>query len=140
MRAVRWRGRGPYRVWANRLEGPLYGVWRNEANDTMTGVTWTYPEFTGFFADPEWVEWELAEGVVRVEGIEGPGFFQNFPPGVPVDPRFTVAPNHPSAVAFLHGISGIGTKFHTAEALGPQGRGMPSEASPAGHLRFVFLP
>jgi hypothetical protein len=140
VRAVRWRGRGPYRVWANRLEGPLYGVWRNEANDTMTGVTWTVPEFTGFFADPEWVEWELAEGIVRVEGIEGPGFFQNFHPGVPVDPRFTVAQNHPSAVAFLHGISGIGTKFHRAQDLGPQGRGTPSDAAPTGHLRFVFLP
>jgi hypothetical protein len=131
---VGWRGRGPYRVWANRREGPLYGVWEVAANATATGAGWTLPEFTGFFAAPEWVEWTLEDGALHIEVAEGPSFFQNFHPPVPVDPRFTVASVHPSPVAFLHGISGIGTKFHPAEDLGPQGKPVAGSGEVAGRL------
>lgn len=59
--SVRWLGRGPYRVWRNRLEGQQYGIWTLAHNNTVTGQYNTpkppvYPEFKGYRSDIRWVE------------------------------------------------------------------------------------
>jgi beta-galactosidase/beta-glucuronidase len=56
---VTWLGRGPYRVWKNRLPGTNYGVWHKEANNTITGESTgllTYPEFKGYHANLYWAQ------------------------------------------------------------------------------------
>jgi len=59
--SVRWEGRGPYRVWRNRLKGQQYGVWALAYNNTVTGQYNSascpvYPEFKGYRSDIRWVE------------------------------------------------------------------------------------
>ena len=48
---MKWMGRGPYRVWKNRIPGTNYGVWHKEYNNTITGESFenlVYPEFKGY--------------------------------------------------------------------------------------------
>lgn len=55
---MRWMGRGPYRVWKNRLPGPQYGIWQKDYNNTVTGEYYypqIYPEFKGYHANLYWV-------------------------------------------------------------------------------------
>lgn len=47
---MRWLGKGPYRVWKNRIEGTNYGIWQKDYNNTVTGEYYhqlIYPEFKG---------------------------------------------------------------------------------------------
>jgi hypothetical protein len=62
-----WLGRGPYRVWKNRLPGTNYSVWHKTANNTITGESTgllTYPEFKGYHAN---LYWATLEGVKPAE-------------------------------------------------------------------------
>ena len=52
---MKWLGRGPYRVWKNRLKGQQFGVWQKNYNNTITGEGWDYPEFKGYHSDLYWV-------------------------------------------------------------------------------------
>lgn len=61
VRSVRWLGRGPYRVWRNRLKGTQFGVWSKEYNNSVTGQYNSveppvYPEFKGYHAEVRWME------------------------------------------------------------------------------------
>lgn len=50
----KWLGRGPYRVWKNRIKGTTYGLWEKEYNNTITGESFEnliYPEFKGYHAN-----------------------------------------------------------------------------------------
>ena len=54
---MRWMGRGPYRVWKNRIPGTQYGVWQKDYNNTVTGEYYypqIYPEFKGYHANLYW--------------------------------------------------------------------------------------
>ncbi len=54
---IRYLGRGPYRVWKNRLKGPTFNIWEKTKNNTVTGEYYeplVYPEFKGYFADLYW--------------------------------------------------------------------------------------
>lgn len=60
---VKWLGKGPHRVWKNRLQGTSYNVWENRNNNTQTGsYPWLYPEFKGYYADVTWMEFNTVEG------------------------------------------------------------------------------
>lgn len=59
--SVRWEGRGPYRVWKNRLKGQQYGQWALQYNNSVTGQYNSpecpvYPEFKGYRSDMRWME------------------------------------------------------------------------------------
>lgn len=58
-----WLGRGPYRVWKNRVKGTQYDIWHKAYNNTITGETHDgkleYPEFKGFHAN---IYWATIEG------------------------------------------------------------------------------
>ena len=56
--SMEWFGKGPYRVWKNRMKGTSYDIWKKEYNNTMTGESYedlTYPEFKGYHANLYWV-------------------------------------------------------------------------------------
>ena len=60
-RSVTWLGRGPYRVWRNRLKGQQFGLWQKAYNNTLTGrygsaTPPVYPEFKGYHADVRWMQ------------------------------------------------------------------------------------
>ena len=67
VKSKHWVGRGPYRVWQNRMEGPQYGYWQTAYNDPIPGESWQYPEFKGYFADVSWMELETTEGKIGIE-------------------------------------------------------------------------
>lgn len=57
VKGMQWYGRGPYRVWKNRIPGTNYGVWQKEYNNTITGESFSqliYPEFKGYHANMYW--------------------------------------------------------------------------------------
>ncbi len=63
---MKWLGRGPYRVWKNRLRGQKFGVWHKAYNNTITGETYDYPEFKGYHAEINWVVIENKESPFTV--------------------------------------------------------------------------
>ena len=130
VRGMRWLGLGPYRVWGNRRQGGLLGLWETERNDTATGVDWRYPEFAGFYAGVHWATLAMEGGALTVAledptlhlGVLRPRFAEGLAPDGRELARHTRVATHDGSLAILHAIPGIGTKFHTAEELGPQGR------------------
>ena len=117
---MRWLGRGPHRVWKNRLDGPTYGVWSSAVNDAVTGEVWQYPEFPGFYADLYWATIGTRQQPLTIVA-ETPGMFLRvLTPREPKDPRNTKLTFPDGDISFLHGIPPIGTKFHAAATYGPE--------------------
>ncbi|GAB3019063.1 glycoside hydrolase family 2 [Niabella terrae] len=64
---VKWLGRGPGRVWKNRLQGMHFDIFEKAYNATETGrEPWIYPEFKGYYADVVWMELQTMEGRIRM--------------------------------------------------------------------------
>jgi len=139
---MKWRGRGPYRVWKNRLKGQLFGVWHKAYNNTITGESWNYPEFKGYHAEVNWVVVENKESPFTIYMEEGPRYLQMLHPqrekaaltNNNVEPPFPAG-----AIGILDGISAIGTKFQSADVLGPQSQKYPADGLPvSGKISFDF--
>lgn len=118
---VRWLGRGPYRVWKNRLKGVTFDIWHKNYNDTVTGQSWEYPEFKGFHRDFYWAQLETREMPITLVTTEENTFLRLFTPREAEDPRHTSVEFPAGDISLLSGIAPIGTKFHPPEAHGPQG-------------------
>lgn len=64
VKGMQWFGRGPYRVWKNRIRGHEFGLWHKDYNNTITGETdvpqgrLEYPEFKGYHAGIYWARIE----------------------------------------------------------------------------------
>lgn len=118
---MRWLGRGPYRVWKNRMDGVEYDVWQKQANDGVTGVVWQYPEFRGHHADVYWATIHTTEVPITIASdIEGL-FLRVLTPTPPPDPRSSAVAFPEGNISLLHAITPIGTKFNPADTLGPSG-------------------
>ena len=141
VRHKRWLGNGPYRVWKNRLGGVTAGVWENDYNDTIAGWRgWIYPEFKGFFSDVRWLQLETSEGQITILNNNAVPFMQvltpDFPPADLVGKA--IAPMPKCGLAFLDGISPIGSKFKEARFGGPQGAPNLAHGQYTGSLSFYF--
>ncbi len=120
---VKWMGKGPYRVWKNRMKGAEMGIWEKDYNNTVTGESFDsliYPEFKGYHANLYWMELQTSESPIRII-TETPGlFFRLYTPKSPKLVSGRVSPPFPTGdISFLYEIPAIGTKFKEAEALGP---------------------
>lgn len=118
---------GPYHVWKNRLKGTRFGVFDKKYNNTITGESWEYPEFKGYYSNFYAVEIQTKELPITIFSATPGLFLHLFTPGTAkystrqTGVRGEVNPPFPSgSISFLHGISPIGTKFTMAEAEGPQ--------------------
>lgn len=140
---IKYLGRGPYRVWKNRLKGQLLGVWQKNYNNSITGETWGYPEFKGYYADVNWVEIKNKEAsfIVYIENENT--YLQLYHPAreSAALSNNNVEPTFPKGnIGFLKGISAIGTKFQSASALGPQSQKYRLEGKTFnGTLLFDFI-
>ena len=119
-----WLGDGPYRVWRNRLKGPTLGVWETTRNTTETGYKdWIYPEFAGYFANVRWLKLATTEGELTMMIPDEKTFVRvgtpKFPPAKLAGKTLVKFP--PGNLALARDIPPIGTKFHTAAQIGPQG-------------------
>lgn len=119
---MKWMGRGPYRVWKNRMRGQQFGVWEKTYNNTVTGESWNYPEFKGWHSEIHWVKIQNKESDFTVYTDHPNIFLQMLKPQRPKaslnDNTHPVFPD--GNIGFMHAISPIGTKFQPAEVLGPQ--------------------
>lgn len=110
-----WVGKGPYRVWQNRQEGPQYGYWHNEYNDPVPGETFDYPEFKGYFSHVTWMQLTTAEGKFGFETF-------NSTLGVytPRDGRDHILYSLPeTAISILKAIPAVRNKVNTTDLNGP---------------------
>ena len=133
---------GPYHVWKNRLKGTEFGLFRKKINNTVTGETWDYPEFKGYYTNFYAVQLQTNDFPVTIVSATKDLFLHLFSPQVAKFPKGGVAPAFPSGnISVLHGISAIGTKFTKPEAEGPQSQRneYSADAKPlAGKLYFHF--
>ncbi|MEO6314548.1 MAG: glycoside hydrolase family 2 TIM barrel-domain containing protein [Chitinophagaceae bacterium] len=122
---AKWLGKGPYRVWKNRLEGVTDNVWQNMNNNTQTGsAPWLFPEFKGYYAGISWMEMNTVEGKFLIASRDSGLYVRlfNFYGLSGVKP----APELPKGdISFLDAIPPIGTKLalninYNTAALGPQ--------------------
>jgi hypothetical protein len=143
MKKVQWLGQGPYRVWKNRMQGPQFGLWENEYNDTLAGYqTWKFPEFRGYFADVRWMKLTGPDGSMTVVMGQDNMFVR-----LGTDPKITdkraaymkAEPLFPPGdISFLHAIPPIGNKFHAAGAIGPSSQLTNASGTYKGTLYFRF--
>ena len=83
---MRWMGRGPYRVWKNRIPGANYGVWQKDYNNTITGESTerlVYPEFKGYHANLYWATLQSSTAPFTVYAASDGIFLRVFTPEEP---------------------------------------------------------
>ncbi|PZX54080.1 glycoside hydrolase family 2 TIM barrel-domain containing protein [Algoriphagus chordae] len=116
VKTAKWIGKGPYRVWGNRLKGVEFGLWQKSYNNTMTGYSFedlVYPEFKGFLANFHALLLETEQGSIEIRS-ETPNLCLGlFKPEFPEDAAEGTKPVLPqSDLSFLYQIPPMGTKFH----------------------------
>lgn len=111
VKGMTWFGRGPYRVWKNRIKGTNYGVWSKEYNNTMTGSSFEsliYPEFKGYHANTYWATLETRESDFSVLSESDGLFLRVYTPAQPEASRDRDLPPFPSGdISFLYDIPGM---------------------------------
>lgn len=126
VKGVKWMGKGPYRVWKNRLKGSNIGVWEKEYNNTITGESFNnliYPEFKGYHGNLYWATLVTTEADFTMISETPNLYFQLFTPDKPQHVSGGTHPPFPNGdISFLLEIPAIGTKFKQADKLGPQGQ------------------
>ncbi|WP_338763265.1 glycoside hydrolase family 2 TIM barrel-domain containing protein [Massilia sp. METH4] len=126
VRAMRWLGRGPYRVWKNRTQGVGFDVWEKRYNDGITGQSWQYPEFKGLHDKVYWARFATDAGaltfVSHSDDLALRVFTPRDPAGEGADPKDTRVAWPPGDISFLDTLIPIGTKFRPAADTGPSGQ------------------
>ncbi|MBN1363013.1 MAG: hypothetical protein JW993_20610 [Sedimentisphaerales bacterium] len=138
MRSMRWLGRGPYRVWKNRMQGGKLDAWTNAYKDHVPGQTWDFPEFEGYYRDWHWVTFETEEGDITIVNDTDNLFLGVYTPNDGPAPANTKLDAPPTGIALLHGIPPIGTKFQKPGALGPEGQQNTASGAYRGSVWFKF--
>lgn len=131
---------GPYHVWKNRLKGVTFGVHEKTYNNTITGQSWEYPEFKGYYSNFHAVEIDNEELPFTVLTTNKDMYLHLFTPGRPVYYSDNVEPHFPNGdLSFLNAICAVGTKFSRAEQEGAQGEmSRFSNETFKGKLYFKF--
>ncbi|MDR2131316.1 MAG: hypothetical protein LBP56_09185 [Odoribacteraceae bacterium] len=111
VKGMTWYGRGPYRVWKNRIKGARPGRWTKEYNNTMTGASFenlVYPEFKGYHANIYWATLETSESDFTVMSESDGLFLRLYTPAEPVVSRDRALPPFPPGdISFLYDIPGM---------------------------------
>ena len=125
VKSMDWFGRGPYRVWKNRIRGANYGVWGKDYNNTMTGADFSnlvYPEFKGFHGNMYWSTLNTDELPLTVYSASDGIFMRVFTPAEPTDniTNWSANPEFPEGdISFLYEIPAIRC-FKPASQQGPK--------------------
>ena len=148
VRGMRWLGRGPYRVWKNRLRGAEFGLWEKTANDTRTGEDWIYPEFRGYHSGMYAADIDTDYGTLRMVFATDNLFLHLLTPRS--GNRNTVGSFPDGQISVLNAISPVGTKFSKPSQGGPHslsnatvqcGFHVPGgEDVVTGHFYMKFIP
>jgi len=137
MKSLRWLGDGPYRVWQNRLRGTWLGVHETAYNDIQRGESWDYPEFQGLFSGLRWANLETPAGRLTVASASPEVFLRVGSPRISFG---QTSPAFPAGdFSFLHAITAVGTKVHSAVESGPASQPAKANGNYQGTLTFTFV-
>jgi hypothetical protein len=114
---------GPYRVYKNRMKGGQLDIWEKDYNNTITGESWDYPEFKGYYSLFYGMRLHCDTPFEVYSGTEDMTLHLFTP-----DPqqhyditRNYTHPEYPKGnLSFMKAIPPVGTKFAPAENYGPQ--------------------
>lgn len=135
---------GPFRVWKNRMRGNEFGLYNKKYNNTITGQSWEYPEFKGYYSNFYAVEIRTTEMPIKIVSATENLYLHLFTPQNPKHNAGSVTPPFPQGdISIMHAISAIGTKFSKPESSGPQGQKNEFNPNPnteplSGRLYFRF--
>ncbi len=138
MQGMRWLGKGPYRVWKDRLKGATPGVWENRYNSFAPATAWNYPEFPGYYANFSWVVFDTSDGPITLATPDEGLFLRVYSQPEGYEPRHARMIWPAGDISILQAIPPIGTKFHDATDLGPQGQKTHASGVYRGTLYFYF--
>jgi hypothetical protein len=136
--SVDWLGRGPTRVWKNRMRGPWHDLWQRPKNDAITGQRWDYPEFKGYFADVSFARIHTSAGPIDIVMDLAGLFLRLYTPANGPSPQNAAMTFPPRDISFLHGIAPIGDKFLAPADTGPEGAAHSVKGAHAGTIYFRF--
>jgi hypothetical protein len=124
MKAIQYKGYGPYRVWKNRMNGNAFGYFSKNYNQTQTGYKgFEYPEFAGYHKGFYSGSLQLKTGKLDLVIGSDDVFLRLGTPQYPETRNSkNVRPWFPKGdIGFMQAIPAIGDKFITAEELSPSG-------------------
>lgn len=134
----KWLGKGPYRVWKNRIKGPTIDVWDNNYKNFKTNNKWDYPEFVGYFADFSWITLDTEDGYLTILTENEDLFLRLFSQEDGEKSRYNKMVWPEGDISFLHAIPAIGTKFLKTNNLGPKSQKFIANGSYSATLYFYF--
>ncbi len=117
VQSLRFLGKGPYRVWQNRMHGTILDVWENEYNDPIPGESFEYPEFKGYFNDWKWARFQTGEGQLLLQNGKAGTFLGVFTPRDGRDAQLYTLPQ--TGIAVLDVIPGVRNKVNSTDLVGP---------------------
>ena len=109
----KWFGKGPYRVWKNRMKGTEYSIWQKDYNNTITGESFenlVYPEFKGYHANFLAGFLDAGDNSFRVFSENDKMFLRLF---TPAEPEHAVSNVYPQPefpegdISFMYEIPGM---------------------------------
>lgn len=133
VKAMRWLGKGPYRVWRNRQRGANYGIWQKDYNNTVTGESTgklVYPEFKGYHANLYWAQMQSANAPFTVYSETDGLYYRVFTPEEPKNRKErTMEPFPAGDLSFLLEIPAM-RSYKPIEQLGPSAQPSNIRISP----------
>ncbi|MDR2914625.1 MAG: glycoside hydrolase family 2 [Tannerella sp.] len=115
---------GPYRVYGNRMKGGTLNLWNKKYNNTITGESWDYPEFKGYYSLFHAMRLDCPtpfEVYCNADDINLHLFTPEAQKGHFSRPENVTHPPYPSGnLSFMAAIPPVGSKFVGPENLGPQ--------------------
>ncbi len=133
---------GPFRVWKNRLKGVRFGIHDKKYNNTVTGQSWDYPEFKGYYSGFYAAQIHTMEQPITILSATEDVYLHLLTPAAATNLKGVssgMSPLFPSGnISILNGITPIGTKFSRPEEEGPQGEKNRFHGPFKGTLFFRF--
>lgn len=117
MKEIKWLGKGPYRVWQNRLRGTVLDVWENEYNDPVPGESFIYPEFKGYFNQWQWAVFRTDQGKIRISNANPETYLGVYTPRDGRDALLYTLPQ--TGIAFFDVIPAVRNKVNATDLVGP---------------------
>jgi len=148
-KGMTWVGRGPYRVWKNRIQGTNFGLWHKDYNNTVTGEPRSdgkpqeYPEFKGYHANLYWASIESDKYPFQVYSETENLYLRIFTPQEPkikANNQNTMKDFPDGDISFLLDIQAI-QSFKPTEHQGPSsqpGNIRLNKGDEGLHIRLLF--
>ncbi len=138
MQHKRWLGAGPYRVWQNRTQGPVYDLWENDYNDPIPGESFAYPEFKGYFANVSWMNLKTSEGEISISNETPNSYVGIYEPRDGRDKLLYTLPK--TGISILNVIPAVRNKVNSSDLNGPSAQPKWVDGVYKGKIVLKFSP